>query len=200
MVKLLKATNSDVRSKAIITATILVRRYGSDKFRLTDVAKEMGITHAALYKYFKNKEDLLDSINAEWLLRIDQELEAIINQDEEVLIRIKSWFMRLYEMKQEKAQLDIQPYAALIAATTKQKTYVREHLNIQFDQLNRLCEEALTKYKLKKDSRKIADLLLEATLAFHHPKFVKDKLATDRNDSLSSLLDILISGIFRKLQ
>lgn len=197
MVRVVRSTGSDVRSKAIITATILVRRYGSDKFRLTDVAKEMGVTHAALYKYFKNKEDLLDSINAEWLMRIDQELETIVNQDEEVLIRIKRWFMRLYEMKQEKAQLDIEPYAALIDATIKQKSYVREHLKIQFEQLNRLCEEALATHKIKKDSHKITGLLLEATLAFHNPKFVKDALGTDRSDNLSSLLDILISGIFR---
>lgn len=177
-------------------ATELVRRQGSEKFRLSDVAKEMGMTHAALYNYFKSKDDLLDSINAEWLYRIDEELEGIIHQDTTVLIRIRCWFMRLYEMKKEKAQLDIHPYAAFIDATIKEKPYIHKHLTIQFRQLNQLCDEAVAAYDVKVDSEKLTSLLLEATIMFHHPKFVKDTAGSDRKDDLSQLLDVLLRGFF----
>lgn len=200
MTKVVKPTNPDVRSMAIDVATAIVRRQGSEKFRLTDVAKEMGMTHAALYKYFENKADLLDNINATWLHRIDDELEAIVHRDEEVLTRMKHWFMRLYEMKREKAQLDIEPYIAFVDAAAEKKPYVREHLAVQFRQLNQLCEEAAAVYNIKADTKKVAELLLDATISFHHPKFIKDTMNTDRKDNLFDLLDILLLGIFIKIK
>jgi Transcriptional regulator len=45
---------------------------GADKVRLADVARELSITSAALYKHFSNKDDLFISMNQAWLDSVDR--------------------------------------------------------------------------------------------------------------------------------
>jgi len=48
-------------------AAELVEQNGVDGVTLADVGKKIGISHAALYKYFKNKRDLWTSLSLRWL-------------------------------------------------------------------------------------------------------------------------------------
>lgn len=48
------------KEKILKTAEKIVSKVGIEKARLSDVAKELGVTHAALYKYFNNQDDLFE--------------------------------------------------------------------------------------------------------------------------------------------
>ncbi|MCM0582457.1 TetR/AcrR family transcriptional regulator [Weissella diestrammenae] len=56
---------------------------GVEKARLTDIAKKLNISHAALYKHFPNKEALFDAMQEDWLSGIDH---PIISQASRVPI------------------------------------------------------------------------------------------------------------------
>lgn len=45
---------------------------GFEKARLADVARELAITPAALYKHFDNKDDLFNTVNEHWLTAVDK--------------------------------------------------------------------------------------------------------------------------------
>ncbi|MGC6769360.1 TetR/AcrR family transcriptional regulator [Enterococcus sp. LJL128] len=49
------------------TAEQLIEKHGMKKTSLSQVAKQLGVSHAALYKYFENKEDLWTSLAFGWL-------------------------------------------------------------------------------------------------------------------------------------
>lgn len=49
---------------------------GYEKARLADVARKLDISSAALYKHFKNKEDLFEGTLVDWLNMIDEPLFA----------------------------------------------------------------------------------------------------------------------------
>lgn len=57
----------NTREKILETARGLILRKGAMNVTLSEVALEIGITHAAIYKYFKNKEALLTTIAQTWL-------------------------------------------------------------------------------------------------------------------------------------
>ncbi|WP_143804471.1 TetR/AcrR family transcriptional regulator, partial [Oenococcus oeni] len=48
-------------------ATQLIKQKGIDSVSLTDIARVLGTSHAALYKYFPNKNALLSALAQEWL-------------------------------------------------------------------------------------------------------------------------------------
>lgn len=70
-----------VSQAAIAHATTRIKRDGFNKVRLIDIARDLGISHAALYAHFANKGALLDSVTAKWITEIDVALQKICDED-----------------------------------------------------------------------------------------------------------------------
>lgn len=54
-----------------------IREAGFNHLKLTQLASELGVSHAALYKHVASKGALLDLISEKWLLKIDECLERV---------------------------------------------------------------------------------------------------------------------------
>jgi len=54
------------RDKIIQTAADLIDQTGSTDITLAQIAQELGMTHAALYKHFKNKQALWEAVTMTW--------------------------------------------------------------------------------------------------------------------------------------
>lgn len=52
----------DTKEKILTSALRLFARQGYDAVSVSDIASELGITKGALYKHYKNKQDIFDSI------------------------------------------------------------------------------------------------------------------------------------------
>ena len=63
---------SDTKEKILFTALRLFAQDGYEAVSTSDIAGELGMTKGALYKHYKNKQDILDSIMAR-MIEIDQE-------------------------------------------------------------------------------------------------------------------------------
>lgn len=84
---------ANMKKEIIDTSITLIMEKGFSKFTLSSVAKELGITKAALYWYFSTKEDLIKSIvesvrNSQ--LNMIQELEKSELSAKEKLYQILS--------------------------------------------------------------------------------------------------------------
>lgn len=55
------------KSKIINVVEELIERNNNIDITLNDIANELNITHAALYKHFKSKQELWEAVNANWL-------------------------------------------------------------------------------------------------------------------------------------
>ena len=60
-------TAAEIRDKALDVTIEQIRRYGFDKVRLVDIAKDLGVSHAALYTHFADRGALLDAVSERWL-------------------------------------------------------------------------------------------------------------------------------------
>ena len=63
---------ADTKEKILMTALHLFARDGYEAVSVRTIAEELGITKGALYRHYKNKRDIFDSI-VERMIRIDGE-------------------------------------------------------------------------------------------------------------------------------
>ena len=63
---------ADTKEKILMTALQLFARDGYEAVSVRTIAEELGITKGALYRHYKNKRDIFDSI-VERMIRIDEE-------------------------------------------------------------------------------------------------------------------------------
>lgn len=188
-------TAKELYEKALDAAEDEIRRNGVERLRVIDVARHLKISHAAIYKLFADKESLLDAVSKRWLDSVDQELSRIAAKKGAGEVLLVEWFLTLHQLKREKAVSDPQLFAAFNVAAKKTRPFIATHLKTMFDQLEKIIKAAVKSGDFKcEDAKLAAEILFEATMAFHHPRMVLEAVNTDRTAILKQVLTTLIAG------
>ena len=189
-------TPEEIREKAIEIAQTRLRKLGFEKLRFSDVAKEIGVSHVALYKHFKDKSDLLEAVTERWLTEMDAALEAICVGPGNPLQRIGKWFMTLHRYKTEKVKNDPELFKAFDSNSESKKTSVKKHLHSLDVQILGLLREAYSCKSLTKQTPETAKTILnEALVGFYHPRILVLHLHEKRDAMLKKTLDTLLQGL-----
>ncbi|TGJ98302.1 TetR/AcrR family transcriptional regulator [Leptospira langatensis] len=189
----------ELQEKVLDAAEMEIRRNGVERLKLTDVARTLNVSHAALYKHFADKEALLDSISKRWLDRIDTALEEVTSRPGSLEQKIEDWFLTLHKMKREKVQSDPRIFTAFNMSAEKTRPFVQKHLQSMHDQLQKIVGEGIKEGLFFCNTPlEGAKILFDGTLAFHHPRIVFERISEDRIDLLKAVVRALISGLKEK--
>lgn len=189
-------TNEQIREKAIEATLAKMREVGFEKVRLTDIAKELKVSHAALYTHFKDKSALLDAVSEIWLLKLDETLESICREPLDPDEKIQSWALAIHRAKVEKVRLDPELYNAFDLASQQLKPFVQRHLENLHRQLLGLVSEAIKKRRLRDaDAGAMTEIIGSAVLAFHHPRLVAFYINEQRESLLYQVIESVLKGL-----
>jgi AcrR family transcriptional regulator len=183
-----------LKMKAIAATLARMRLVGFEKVRLSDVARDIGISHAALYAHFTDKAALLDAVTEQWLCAAKAATVSIGDSHQPAERRIVEWFVRLYQIKRTRALDDPELYRAFDIATALDKPFVIAHLDGLLDQLSELVSKAGLDLGVE-TPRQTAILLYRATAAFHHPTMIAQTFQDDLETDLRKIVDLLLRGI-----
>ncbi|MCW7496428.1 TetR/AcrR family transcriptional regulator [Leptospira levettii] len=189
-------TASEIKDKVVEIAIDQMRAKGFEKVRLVDVAKEMGISHAALYSHFQDKTALFDAVSERWLIRLDEKQDLLVTEKRDPIQKILTWFLNLHRMKLEKVKLDPELYKAFDMAAEESKPFIQIHLTNMQNQMAKLVTEAINQKKIKKrDVKLVTDILISAGTAFTHPKLVAQHCEVDRETLLVETIEAVLKGL-----
>jgi AcrR family transcriptional regulator len=190
-------TAAELKRKAIEATMDAMRHYGFDKVRLTDIAKELGVSHAALYQHFADKTALLDAVSASWLSELDATLDAIRRKSaKEPTAKLEAWMLALHRAKLEKVLHDPELYKSFDLLAVAEKPYVKQHMATMSAQLTALVEEAIAKRRLKGvEPQQLSQIVWESMMAFHHPKLVAQHVGENREPLLKEVLASVLRGL-----
>ncbi len=190
-------TAPEIKEKAIDATIATMRKHGFDKVRLTAIAKQLGLSHAALYLHFKDKSALFDAVSERWLREIDDRLEAVCARPgKDPTDKLQLWMLTLHQAKLAKVLHDPELYKSFDMQAGAQKPYVRRHMDILRGQLIALITAAIAQRRLRDaDPAKLAEIIWEAMMAFHHPKLVAQHHHEKREALLKRVLDSVLRGL-----
>ncbi len=173
-----------------------MREVGFEKVRLSDIAKELNVSHAALYTHFKDKSDLLDAVSERWLLELDEKLEIICRRRKDACEKIYDWALAIHRAKLEKVRRDPELYRAFDEAAKESKPFVKNHLETIHRQLLSLVEEAIEKSNLQNASaEEMMEIIGTAVVAFHHPRLVAQFINEKREKLLRQIINSVLKGL-----
>ncbi len=189
-------TPEEIKQKATLLAEERIRKFGFEKTRLVDVAKDLGITHAALYQHFPDKSSLLESVTNKWLQITDKELAKVLTIKRSARDLILLWFLKLHKLKKRKVSLDPELYKAFDSAVEENRECIKSHLQNTGKQLSELVERAMKEGSICKDSiPKVVETLFLSTMAFHYPKLVALNLHLKQEKKLKEILTVVLNGL-----
>lgn len=190
-------TQEQIRERAIEHTIARMRKFGHEKVRLSDIAKDMGITHAALYSHFADKAALFDAVSERFVCDLDAQL-AQVCEDKSIknaLKRITKWFLVLHRAKKEKVQNDPEIYRAFNFCSQIEKDFVKRHIALMNTQMTMLVQRAIDDGLMKGNASTIALMLLTATIDFHHPLMVAQRTGENREQLLEQILSSIYKGL-----
>lgn len=187
---------AELKEKTIDLTVATMRREGFDKVRLSEIAKDLGVSHAALYAHFADKAALLDAVSERWLSEIDARLETICKKSGSPTERLLAWVIALHRAKRDKVQNDPELYKSFDAVANAGKPYVKRHMKAMHQQLVGLITEQIAERRLQGASpEKMAGVVWESTMAFHHPKLVAQHIDEKREPLLKLVLESVLRGL-----
>lgn len=191
---------SDMRTRILDTAELLLRRHGPDKLTVIDVARVMEMSHGNVYRHISSKAALRAAVIERWLERVAEQTEAIAEQNAPADIRLRDWLTGLARIKQRKVVDD----AELLLASAQ---VVRESPEVEHDHSARLTGQVV---RILEDGSKdgtlpgvgdplsTATAILNATFRYHHPDLVASGGPPDQQmAALNTVVSLITAGLKR---
>jgi AcrR family transcriptional regulator len=158
------------RDRILATAEDVIRRFGPDKATVVDVAKALGVSHAAVYRYVATKAELRDLVVGRWMEETLTPLRAIVAKPGPAPQRLKKLIEKLIAIKRSRAIDDPEVFAAYRTLAQGAKSVVAAHLDDLLQLVAAVIRSGVKEGTFRKtDPVAAARAVLLATTRFHHP-------------------------------
>jgi AcrR family transcriptional regulator len=187
---------SDTRSRILDAAFEQLRRHGPAKTGVVDVARAVGLSHAAVYRHFASKADLFDAVAERWLAQVSEPLDAIVTAPGPAAERLEAWLLTLARAKRQKLTADPELFESYRAIAEAAHGVVAAHIaKLRADVAAIIADGMAAGEFAAGDPQVAAATVLDATLRFHHPHFVRESIGQPIEDDLRRVVRLLIAGL-----
>lgn len=184
------------RQRILDAAEVVLRRYGPSKTNVVDVARELGQTHASVYRYFASKADLVDALIERWLHRISDPLAAIAHGPEPAPDRFRAWMLALFRAKVQKIRAEPEYFATYHALTGGSDVVTNRHIADLVGQVETiLAAGAATGAFQVADLPRAARAVFQAMYRFHHPALLAPPAPIPTEAEVEQVVALLIAGL-----
>jgi AcrR family transcriptional regulator len=104
----------DKRQRILEAARKRFRHYGFKKTTMQEVAQDAGVAVGTLYRYFKDKDDLLVAGTEEYVTRHRRQAEAILASDESAADKLRRYILDRFRASQATRAGGYPPAAELL--------------------------------------------------------------------------------------
>jgi AcrR family transcriptional regulator len=184
------------RDRILNAAEDVVRRFGPDKATVVDVARALGVSHAAVYRYVATKAELRGLVISRWMEAIMAPLRKIAAQPGPAREQLRGLFDALVAVKRRRAADDPEVFAAYrtlaVDAQSVVAAHVEELVELAALVIRRGVEEGTFRTA---DPRSAGRALLSATSRFHHPANAAEWTDPTIDQAYNDVWQLLMDGL-----
>jgi len=183
--------------RIVSAAEDVIRRFGPAKATVVDVARALGVSHAAVYRHVATKAELRDLVVRRWAETTMPPLRAIASRPGPAPKRLRQLFDALIEVKRRRAAEDPELFAAYRTLAADAQSVVAAHL----DELVGLAATVIRSGVEEGTFRAVNPVaagraVLFATSRFHHPVHAVEWADPDIDATYDDVWQMLMNGLF----
>jgi AcrR family transcriptional regulator len=138
-----RSSPDNTRSAILETAKAHLRRFGEDKMTIVDIARGLGMSHANIYRFFKNKAEILDAIIEEWLGKTEDVIEEIALRPGSAAERLETLVVELYRRKRKKLLEDSEVYESFRRVIQRRPKVVASYRKLRLETIVKIIREGV---------------------------------------------------------
>jgi AcrR family transcriptional regulator len=161
----------DTRGRILDVADRLFRHYGYAKTTVADLARELGMSPANVYRFFASKLEIVEAIAARMLDRRHAHNLAIVAAPGPAAERLMRFFVDNHRMNIEAFASDPKAYEIVEVAMAEQWPTIADHLVQMTDVIEALIREGIERgeFQPQPDLRRSAAMVRQAFVSLFHP-------------------------------
>ncbi len=198
MARSLPSDTTDAQRQRIMDAAeVVIRRHGPGKTNVVDVARELGQSHASVYRYFAGKAELFDALVERWLERASAPLEAIARGEGPAADRLRKWLMALFRAKVRKISADPELFSTYQGMVAESPRAVAQHLAMLNEHVVAMIADGVASGEFPPDTdpHRAGRAILSGSLRFHHPMLLAQPPGPPGEKEAADVFNLLIAGL-----
>jgi len=194
------ASNADVRSenvqRILDTAERLFRHYGYTKTNVADIAKELGMSPANIYRFFASKSEIQHALARRMLAGSYDLAVADARRGQNAAESLRFYALGQHRMTLETMLHENKVHEMVVVAIEQQWQVIEEHLGRVRVLVAGLIEQGVKAGEFRQQDVEIAsDCFMQATVALCHPQIIADCLAEGRQATPEDLVEFAIRAL-----
>ena len=181
--------NTDMRSRIVETAERLFRVYGYQKTTVADIAKELKMSPANVYRFFQSKMELTEAVAHMLMGQVETAVTAIArDESQSAAARLRQFFATLFRMNAERYIADNKMHEMCAVAMNENWPFIEAHIERIAAILAEIIADGIRSGEFPPgDPKVLATCVHKSMLVLCHPMMVA-QIGTEKAAALLPLL------------
>ncbi len=163
----------DTRARIMETAEALFRRLGYAKTAVADIAAELGMSPANVYRFFPSKNAIVEAICQRCLADVENKAWAVARAKGPASDRIERLVLEILAYHKENVLVDQRVNDMVLAAIELSWNAIRAHKDVMRTVVEVILRDGIESGEFEPvEPRETAELFLRAVMCFTHPMVI----------------------------
>jgi AcrR family transcriptional regulator len=190
-----KLSEKDTRRLIIEAAERLFRQMGFQKTTVADIARELQMSPANIYRFFTTKSEINEAVCMDLLGKIEAEAEKIAASSTTAPQRIRNLFGAVEKTHHKRYMFDRKLYDLIEASITEKWAIVRSHTERMTEILEQIIASGMASGEFPPgDATLAAGLVSTACIRFRDPRLILEHEG-ELEPALDQMIDFCLAAI-----
>jgi AcrR family transcriptional regulator len=197
----LKPKPDDTRARIIETAEALFRRLGFAKTAVADIAAELGMSPANVYRFFASKNAIVEAICQRCLSELDQKAWAVARSRGSAANRLEKLFLEVLDYHRENLITEKRVHDMVLVAMENNWDAIQAHVDGIRNVIEMILRDGIEGGEFEGvEPREASFLIQRSMIAFCHPLMIAEGLkgGEDLDKQARATISFLLRAITRR--
>src|SRR5215831_2753711 len=196
-----KLKPDDTRARIMESAEALFRRLGFAKTAVADIAADLGMSPANVYRFFPSKNAIVEAICQRCLSELEAKAWAVVRSKAPAAQRLEQLFLTILAYNKENLLEEQRVHEVVLVAMEQNWQAIAVHLETMRTAIEVVVRDGIAAGEFEPvDPRETADLIKRSMVVFTHPILIADCVEQhqDLEAAVSQSVRFLLSAITRR--
>src|SRR6202011_3393837 len=168
-----KVKPDDTRARIVEAAEALFRRLGYAKTAVADIAADLGMSPANVYRFFPSKNAIVEAICQRCLSELEEKAWAVARSKAPAAVRVERLFLEILAYNKENLLEEQRVHDIVLVAIEHNWEAIRAHKDSIRNVLELILRDGIGTGEFEPvDPRETAELMNRSMVVFTHPVLI----------------------------
>jgi AcrR family transcriptional regulator len=185
----------DTRERILVVAERLFRQIGYQKTTVADIAKELRMSPANVYRFFDSKKSIHEGVARGLMGEVEIEAQAIANRPGPAADRLRELLTSVHRMNSERYVGDSKLHEMVEIAMEEDWEVCVAHIHSITESIGRVIARGVASGEFEAPDIPLAALCTcTAMIRFFHPQMIAQSI-NKPGPSIDQMIDFVIAGL-----